>query len=403
MADLAPDAVDGGVTAARGFLGAGLHCGVKAAGIFDLGVVLSQRPATAAGVFTRNRVAAAPVDICRAHLRDGRARAVIANSGNANACTGEQGRADARRMAAATAARFGLEPADVLVVSTGVIGVPLPLDRIEQGIGQLEPSASGGDDFARAIMTTDTRPKTAALEITAGARPMRIGGAAKGSGMIHPDMATLLAVVSTDAAVEPAFLAAALARAADRSFNLISVDGDTSTNDSLLVLANGAAGGETVREGSAAAETFEAALTAVCVELAKAVARDGEGARSLIEVTVSGATDDAAARRIARSVASSTLVKTAVFGTDPNWGRVLCAAGYAGPELDVERTTLHLGDICLFRRGAPQPYDRSAAAALLALPDVRFALDLGLGGGSGVAWGCDMGYEYIKINAEYTT
>jgi glutamate N-acetyltransferase/amino-acid N-acetyltransferase len=203
--------------------------------------------------------------------------------------------------------------------------------------------------------------------------------------------------------VEPAFLQAALGRAADRSFNLISVDGDTSTNDTLLLLANGAAGGATIGEGSAGADAFETALTAVCIDLARAVARDGEGARSLIEVAVTGATDDAAARQIARSIASSSLVKTAVFGGDPNWGRVLCAAGYAGPDLEVERATLHLGEICLFRLGVPQRYDRAEATELLKQPDVRFVLDLGLGTGNGVAWGCDLSYEYVKINAEYTT
>jgi glutamate N-acetyltransferase/amino-acid N-acetyltransferase len=306
-------------------------------------------------------------------------------------------------MAAAAAARFGLEPAEVLVLSTGVIGVPLPMGRIREGIGRLDPSERGGDEFARAIMTTDTVPKAAALEYTDGGETVRVGGAAKGSGMIHPDMATLLAVVTTDAAAEPAFLQAALGRAADRSFNLISVDGDTSTNDTLLLLANGAAGGATIGEGSAGADAFEAALTAVCIDLARAVARDGEGARSLVEVAVTGATDDAAARRIARSIASSTLVKAAVFGGDPNWGRVLCAAGYAGPELEVERATLHLGEICLFRLGVPQHYDRPEATALLKQPDVRFVLDLGLGPGNGVAWGCDLSYEYVKINAEYTT
>jgi glutamate N-acetyltransferase/amino-acid N-acetyltransferase len=210
-------------------------------------------------------------------------------------------------------------------------------------------------------------------------------------------------VLTTDAAVDAAFLQAALARAADRSFNLISIDGDTSTNDSLLLLANGAAGGETIDARHADADAFEAALQRVCITLAQGVVRDGEGVRSLIEVRVGGAVDDAEARRIARSIASSTLVKTAVFGGDPNWGRVLCAAGYAGAALEVERATLHLGEICLFRSGAPQPYDRASATALLRQPDVVFRLDLGLGEGTGVAWGCDLGYEYVRINAEYTT
>ncbi|MGH2345619.1 MAG: bifunctional glutamate N-acetyltransferase/amino-acid acetyltransferase ArgJ [Chloroflexota bacterium] len=393
-----------GVTAARGFLAGGLSCGIKTReGAPDLALLVSEQPAMAAGVFTLNRAAAAPVLLCRAHVRDGHASAVVVNSGNANACTGQRGKNDALAMAAAAAARYQLSPENVLVLSTGVIGVPLPIERVLSGIEQVAPSAAGGPAFAAAIMTTDTREKEAGGSCVIGDAQVRIGGAAKGAGMMHPNMATLLSVITTDAAVEPAFLQAALGRAADASFNLISVDGDTSTNDSLVLLANGASGAPLLDAGHPEAPVFEQTLRAVCISLAKQVVRDGEGARTVIEARVVGARSEAEARLAARAVVSSALVKTAVFGGDPNWGRVLCAAGYSGADLDPDRATLFLEDICLLRWGEAQEYDRAAASRALVQPDVRLALDLGLGDGKAVAWGCDLSYEYVKINAEYTT
>ena len=393
-----------GVTAARGFVAGGLACGVKAReGALDLGLVLSERPATAAGVFTQNRAAAAPVLLCRNHLSDGTATAVVVNSGNANACTGQRGKNDALAMARAIAARFGLAPTEVLVLSTGVIGVPLPIDRVLAGISQITPTREDGLTFARAIMTTDTVEKVMGASCQVGGIEVRIGGAAKGAGMMHPNMATLLSILTTDAAVEPDFLQAALSRAADASFNLISVDGDTSTNDSLVLLANGASGAPLLHAGHPDAPTFERALHEVCVSLARQVVRDGEGARTLIEARVIGARSEADARLAARAIVSSALVKTAVFGGDPNWGRVLCAAGYSGADLDPDRATLLLEDICLLRWGEAQEYDRAAASQALLLPDVHVSLDLGIGDGRAVAWGCDLSYDYVKINAEYTT
>jgi glutamate N-acetyltransferase/amino-acid N-acetyltransferase len=393
-----------GVTAARGFRAAGISCGIKTKGaIPDLAVVISDRPATVAGVFTRNRAAAAPVLLCREHIRDGRAAAVVVNSGNANACTGQRGKNDALAMAQATAAHLDLASEAVLVLSTGVIGVPLPIDRVLSGIKRMAPREDGGPDFAAAILTTDTKEKTAGGSCLIGGVEVRIGGAAKGAGMMHPNMATLLAVITTDAAVESTFLQAALVRAADSSFNLISVDGDTSTNDSLVVLANGASGAPSLDASHVDAPVFERLLRDVCISLGKQIVRDGEGARTLIEARVVGARSEADARLAARAIVSSALVKTAVFGGDPNWGRVLCAAGYSGADLDADRATLFLEDICLLRWGEAQEYDRVAASQALVEADCRLSLDLGLGDGKAVAWGCDMSYEYVKINAEYTT
>ncbi len=393
-----------GVTAARGFRADGLACGVKAReGALDLGLVLSDRPATAAGVFTQNRAAAAPVLLCQNHLSDAVATAVVVNSGNANACTGQRGKNDALAMAGAVSARFGMSPTDVLVLSTGVIGVPLPIERVLAGISRIAPSRDEGLTFARAIMTTDTREKVAGATCLVGGVQILIGGAAKGAGMMHPNMATLLSVLTTDASLEPTFLQAALGRAADVSFNLISVDGDTSTNDSLVLLANGASGSPLIDAHHPDAPVFELALREVCVSLARQVVRDGEGARTLIEARVIGARSETDARLAARAIVSSALVKTAVFGGDPNWGRVLCAAGYSGAALDPDRATLLLEDICLLRWGEAQEYDRASASRALLLPDVHFTLDLGLGDGRAVAWGCDLSYEYVKVNAEYTT
>jgi glutamate N-acetyltransferase/amino-acid N-acetyltransferase len=396
--------LDQGVTAAQGFEAGAVACGIKeVSSKLDLAVLLSIGPATVAGVFTQNLAAAAPVKLTRERVRAGKASAIVVNSGNANACTGSQGYDDAKRMARAVAERFSLPEAGVLVCSTGVIGVPMPMDRVIDGIGRVALAPEGGDEFAHAIMTTDTRMKTCCVERSVGDAIVRIGGAAKGSGMIHPNMATLLGFITTDARVSPAFLQATLRSAADRSFNMISVDGDTSTNDTLLVLANGAAGGSEIDFGGAGADDFAGALAEVCTDLAKQLVQDGEGARTLIEIRVQGARDDADARRAARVISASNLVKTAVFGGDPNWGRVICAAGYSGAALEVDRATLWLGDVCLFRAGVGLPYSREFASELLRRPRTSFTLDLGLGEGAAVAWTCDMSYDYVRINGEYTT
>jgi len=401
---LAYHEIRGGVTAPRGFLAGATYCGIKTGG-HDLTVLLSEVPCTAAAVFTLNKVQAAPIAVDRRHLAatGGRARAVVVNSGNANACTGEQGERDAEEMARLVGARFGCPAAEVQVASTGVIGVPMPMAKVRAGVEQIALSADGGHAAALGIMTTDTRPKEISLAFDAGGVEARIGGMCKGSGMIHPNMGTMLAFVTSDAAVAPAFLAAALGRAADRSFNMVTVDGDTSTNDTALVLANGLAGNAPIDEHSPLAAAFQEALDVVMMHLAKEIARDGEGASKFVEVRVRGARSQHEARLAARAIAGSSLVKAAVYGADPNWGRILCAAGYSGAEVDASVADVTVGEIPLMRRGEILRFDRAAASAALRGPDVLLGVDLHLGDGEAVAWGCDLTEQYVKINAEYTT
>jgi glutamate N-acetyltransferase/amino-acid N-acetyltransferase len=397
-----PDIVpDGGVTSPGGFLAGAVKAGIKYADKrrLDLGILFSEAPCTAAAVFTRNLVKAAPVILDQQRLRKGRARAVIVNSGFANACTGAPGMADAIEMAAIAARHTGLPAEDVLVASTGVIGARLPMERVRAALPEVKLSASGGHNIARAIMTTDTVPK----EVAVRAGGFTIGGMAKGSGMIHPDMATLLCFLTTDADVEVGFLKQALRKAVDISFNMVSIDGDGSTNDTVLILANGTAGGGTVVKGGRRAGIFQEALAQVCTHLAKAIARDGEGATRLIEVTVSGAASTQDARLAARAVVGSALVKAAVHGCDPNWGRVVAAAGRSGAALDPGKIGLEMGGVLLVRDGAPVPFEKDRVVKILGSKEVPIALHLHLGRGKATAWGCDLSAEYVKINAEYTT
>ncbi len=349
---------------------------------------------------------AAPILVSERHLVDGRARAVIVNSGCANASTGERGLADAEEMARLAAEKLSLSPEEVVVASTGVIGWFLPMNRIRSALVRLQPSREGGLDFARAIMTTDTVSKSIAASFSYGDRRYLVGGCAKGSGMIHPQVATMLAFLTTDASVQPDFLRDSLRRAADASFNMMTIDGDTSPNDMVLALANGAAsapGDEPIGPGHGAAALFQAALTSVCTHLARELARDGEGATKLIEVRVEGAADEADARRVARAVAGSLLVKTAVHGCDPNWGRVLATAGYSGAQVREEACRMYLQGVRVFAEGLPQPFDEAALREALAGPEVSIRLELGLGTGAATAWGCDLTPDYVRINAEYTT
>jgi glutamate N-acetyltransferase/amino-acid N-acetyltransferase len=374
-------------------------------------------------MFTTNRVKAASVLVSREHLASGRLRAVIANSGNANACTGEAGLAAARRMAELAAAKLslkygGIEASDVAVASTGVIGVPLPIGAIEGGADALVESLSGDEAghaaALEAIMTTDTRKKDGALEFEIGGVPARIGGMVKGSGMIHPNMATMLCFITTDAALSPQLLDLALRRAVNRSFNRVTVDGDTSTNDAIILMANGAAGNKPVTWDGPAYEAFAEALEKLCVKLARAMARDGEGASRLMTVTVSGAADEESAAALAKAVASSSLVKAACFGADANWGRVLCALGYAGPEFDPAAVDVAFksaaGEIPVCRGGASLPFSEEAAKKILSQEEIEILIDLGGGagkaagpdrGGAATVWGCDLTYEYVKINGDY--
>jgi len=394
----------GGVASVRGFLAGAVRAGIKEnVDKLDIGILYSQQPCAAAGVFTSNLVKAAPILLCQKHLADGRAQAIVANSGCANACTGEEGLRQAYEMAELTAAKLGIQPEDVLVASTGVIGSFLPMDRVRSAIGDIVLSGKGGDDLARAIMTTDTVPKQIAVRFDCQGRRYTLGGVAKGAGMIHPHLATMLCFLTTDAPARQDFLDAALRRAVNVSFNMITIDGDSSTNDMVVVLANGLAGGEPLTAEHPAAEAFCDALTQVCTHLAKAICRDAEGATKLIEVRVEGAASDADARRAARGVAGSLLVKTAVYGEDLNWGRILAALGGSGADMAEDKTTLHLGGVCLYRRGRPLDYDERAARAALAGAEVELRLELGLGEGAAAAWGCDITEEYVRLNSAYTT
>ena len=393
---------------APGFECAATACGLKRNGALDLALVWSTGPASAAGVFTTNRVQAAPVVLDRGTLAGSaaRIRAVIANSGCANACTGERGLADARRMAALAAAALDARAEEVLVLSTGVIGAFLDMDKIAGGIEVLRGPAArrAAGDAARAIPPTDTRPKIASADAALPGGAVRIAGFAKGAGMIHPQMATMLALVTTDARIEPDRLARALGAAVARSFNRISVDGDMSTNDTVLVLASGVSG---MSVGDAEAAAFEAARAAGCASLARQIARDGEGATRLVEIAVTGAASEAQAHQVGDAIACSPLVKTAVHGGDPNWGRILAAAGYSGAEVEPERMRLWFGgpgtELALVERGLPLAFDAARASALLREDPVVVRLDLGLGAAAATVWTCDLSAEYVRVNAEYTT
>ena len=397
-------AISGGVTTPRGFRAAGISAGIKASGKPDLMLLVADAPAQVAAVFTTNRVVAAPVLVSQEHLArsGGLARAILVNSGCANACTGDVGMRDARAMAAGTATLVGCPIEQVLVASTGVIGVALPMDKLRSGM----PAAFGalgadqGPAAARAIMTTDISPKEAAATISVGGREASIGGMAKGAGMIEPMMATMLGFVTTDAAVPVALLDRALREAVDQSFNAITVDGDSSTNDCVLLLASGASG-VTVDESSY--RTFVDGLTAVCRELALAIVRGGEGATKLVTVNVTGAATAVEARQAAKVIANSLLVKTAIHGGDPNWGRLICAAGRAGVAFDASRAAVTMGSLVLFKDGQPHDELAPAAADYLKGTDLTIGVDLGSGSASSTVWTCDLSAEYVRINADYRT
>jgi len=401
---------DGSVTSPAGFTAAAAHAGLKADGALDVALLVSTASCATAGVFTRNAVRAAPVvyDADLLSERPGRMRAVAMNARVANACTGAEGLEAARAMARAAEEAVGLPPRTALVLSTGVIGVPLPMDKVAAGLRQAAArlGADGGVEAARAIMTTDTRVKHCAVRVETPAGAVTVGGIAKGAGMIHPDMATLLGVLTTDAASEPSVLGPFLKRVADRTFNAISVDGDTSTNDTVLLLANGLSGVDPARDG-AMWKLFEEAVMEVARTLALAVVQDGEGATKLLEIHVVGAQTEAFAREVGRAIARSTLVKTAVYGADPNWGRVLAAAGAAGVPLTPDRLNLQAatnGDwITLAAGGATANPDAKRARAIFQQKTIRLRLDLGVGRAEAVVWTCDLSPDYVRINSDYTS
>ena len=398
--------IEGGVTAAGGFAAGGVHCGVKRSSL-DLALLVSDPVATAAAVFTTNRVQGAPVRLCRQRLAaDAHARAVVVNSGNANACTGEPGLADARRMGAVAASALGLPEDQVLVCSTGVVGVPLPMDCIERGIGAAVEALSddGGSTAAQAIMTTDTVAKEAAVELEIDGAIVRVGGMAKGAGMIEPNMATMLAFLTTDATVEAEPLQAALAEAVGVSFNCISVDGDQSCNDTVLLLANGAAGGPELTPASASWPAFAGAVREVCMRLAFKIVEDGEGATKFVTVNVHGAATPRDARMACRAVANSLLVKTSWYGCDPNWGRVIDAVGHSGCELDEGRVDIRYDDVLAVSGGCAAPdFPLRDLEAVLARDRFAVTIDLNMGQCSDVVYTCDCSEEYVRINSAYTT
>ena len=404
--------IDGGVCAAQGFRAAGIHVGVKthAAWKKDVALIVSDVDCAAAAMFTTNVVKAAPIHVDRKHLADGKARAIVANSGNANACA-PQGEENAIKMCVAAAKAIGCPPEDVLVSSTGVIGQTLKVQVIEEGMPALyealDHSVEASDAAAHAIMTTDTVKKEVAVETVIGGKTVRMGGIAKGSGMIHPNMGTMLCFLTTDCAISPAMIRAALKEVVCKTFNRISVDGDTSTNDSCIVLANGLAGNAEITEQGADYQAFTEALMTLCTELARKMAADGEGAKHLITCTVTGAADEKTAETVARSVISSTLTKAAIFGADANWGRVLCAMGYSGADFDPEVVDVAFasaaGDIAVCEKGRGLPFDEDLAKKILTEHDVEIRISMGAGAGTATCWGCDITYDYIKINGDYRT
>jgi glutamate N-acetyltransferase/amino-acid N-acetyltransferase len=392
------------VTAASGFMAVGVACGVRDAGRRDLGLLFSELPCETAAVFTRNAVKGAPLVVTREAVETGGVRAVVANSGNANAATGERGIEDARAIRALAAGTLGIKAGEVAVASTGVIGVHLPMDRISSGIraasGELD---EGGEGFAESILTTDTRTKEAVARVEIGGRTITVGGTAKGSGMIHPNMGTMLAFLTTDAAVERKCLGETLRRVTDRTYNRVTVDGDTSPSDMALLMANGVAGNEALTLESEDYPIFAEAVECVAQELAKEIARDGEGATRLVEVVVEGAASEERASALAKSVVGSNLVKAAVFGEDANWGRVITAMGYSGVEFDPEEVDLWFGPIKVFSDGEPVAHEEAEANATLARGEVRITARLDEGEASATAWGCDLSYEYVRINGSYRT
>ena len=400
------ECVEGGVTAAAGFRACGVAAGIKYQHRRDVAMVVADRPAAVAAVYTTNKAAAAPVQLDRERTRSGKAQAVVVNSGCANACTGDTGLANARETARLAAEALGIDEQLVLVCSTGVIGVNLPMDRMAEGVrlaaGAL--SATGGDDAAHAIMTTDTVDKQIAVELEIDGQPVKIGGMCKGAGMIEPNMATMLGFITTDAAVDPLALDEALHAVTDKSFNRVIIDGDMSTNDTVILMANGAAGNKTLTMRHPQWQDFVDALTMVCVELAKKLVMDGEGATKFVTVRVKGALTVADAQKAARAIAKSPLAKTSWFGLDPNWGRVIAAVGYSGAAVDDRWAQIYYGDVCAYDKG------RVADKAMLKpMQDVMrkrafdITVNLNLGNGEDTVYTCDFSYDYVKINAEYTT
>lgn len=395
----------GSVTSPEGYLAGATYAGLKTLeeDTLDLGILISEAQASLAATFTTNRVESPSVTLSRQRAAMHTARGVVANSGCANCCVGSQGLLDAKEMTSLAAKHTNIAPEEMLVCSTGVIGVELPMALIRQNLGNVTLTPDGGHMFARAIMTTDSRPKDMAVSLEIDGARVTVGGAAKGVGMIHPNMATMLAFITTDAAIEPEHLNTALKNAVNLSFNMIDVDGDQSTNDTVLLFANGASGCPTIKNGTAAADAFQEALNYVCIGLAKELARDGEGAQRLLEVVVDGANSKADAKIAAREIASSSLVKAMVHGLDPNWGRIMMALGKSGIPLDESKVDIFVKDIQIVHNGMAIPYFKDAVVSAMNVPEVGFRVSLNVGDGVATAWGCDLTEEYVTFNSAYST
>lgn len=394
-----------GVTFPKGFKAAGVKAGIKKSGNLDLALIYTEKEAAVAGVFTKNAVAAAPVIVSREVVKGGKAHAIVANAGCANACTGETGLANARKMAALAAAEVGCASDEVLVGSTGIIGVNLPMDKLEAGIkaAAAELSEDGSKNAGNAIITTDTYSKACSCEVEIGGQAVRFGAIAKGSGMIQPNMATMLCYITTDANISSQLMQKALSEIVEVSFNMISVDGDMSTNDTVLVLANGASGAAEITDGSPEYDKFYATLKEICQELSKRIAADGEGATKFLTINVSGTKTFEDAKTVAMSIAKSPLVKTAFFGEDPNWGRVICAVGYAGIPMVPEKTVIKFGGVPVYANGLGAEFNEDDIHKVMAEHDIVIDVEMGMGDAQATVWSCDFSYEYVKINGEYHT
>ncbi len=394
-----------GVTFPKGFKAAGVKAGIKKSGNLDLALIYTEKEAAVAGVFTKNAVAAAPVLVDKEHIKSGKAHAIVANAGCANACTGEVGLKNAQDMAKLAAAELGCDPYDVLVGSTGIIGVNLPMDKMAAGIKAAadQLSEEGSVNAGNAIITTDTYSKACSFAVQIGGKEVRFGAIAKGSGMIQPNMATMLCYISTDANIGAPLLQKALSDIVEVSFNMISVDGDMSTNDTVLVLANGEAGNEEIKEGTEDYRIFYDSLKTICQEMSKRIAADGEGATKFLTINVHGTKSFEDAKTVAMSIAKSPLVKTAFFGEDPNWGRVICAVGYAGVPMVPEKTVIKFGDITVYANGLGADFNMEELSKVMAEHDIAINVEMGMGDAAATVWSCDFSYEYVKINGEYHT
>lgn len=394
-----------GVVFPKGFKAAGVKAGIKKSGNLDVALVYTEKEAAIAGVFTTNQVAAAPIYVSKEAVAKKKAHAVVANAGCANACTGEEGMENAKKMAEIAAKELGCDKSEVVVASTGIIGVQLPMDKMEAGIkaAAKELSDENGQNAANAIITTDTKTKMLAVEVNIAGKPVRFGAMAKGSGMIQPNMATMLTFITTDADIKQELLQEALSNITEVTFNMISVDGDMSTNDMVIVLANGEAGNSTISEKNADYDIFCNTLLSICQELSKRIAADGEGATKFLTVNVKGTKTFSDAKTIAMSVAKSPLCKTAFFGQDPNWGRVICAVGYAGVPINPEKVVVKFGDVPVYANGVGAKNDAEALRKVMEAHDIDINIDIGDGDAKATVWSCDFSYEYVKINGEYHT